>query len=557
VPSASGALLRALLRPQPPSCPFARVRTPLIVRGKRSRAAKVERPVDPREAARLLKSATASLEDAHKLDAAMRPLSDEALKDDHLPVINWYEQDLDKGTPPRLVQSIATAEDRKREKEVFTMIEESMANPDYDDAPLNRRLIDSLLANPNFADLTQELKEIKEDIMSKDELAALDKQAEHEDKQLQASLRMTTHQALQDLVNDPDAGDAGADLQVLLNKMPDMEHMDSPEFQADLAKALSKLNDNEAFSKKMAALADQQGGAELEKEWSAFESDIDEAIAEGEADKADLDLSDPDDHQDVDKLLAQMRDVLKALGGDSPLQAELDAVLNEDTATEQDGVFEREMDIEELAHELQMLAQSKAPSKKAVTSSEDVPAELQATVDKIMDDPKLMDKLIYIQKLIKEADEAQPAITAIAHETAPDPYDLEDSRTTTLKQQMQAAHADPTHTATLRRLRVTLRPPFNIAPALKSFNQAIELAYLGANDDIRRILWRSYQKARTLPTFLQNVSDEAWDILYYSQAVRWKSNQNRQQHLSVLLSDLQKLGREGPPTHPRDLLNKG
>jgi hypothetical protein len=530
---------------------------PLIVRGKRSRATKVERPVDPREAARLLKSATANLEDEHKLNAAMRPLSDEALKDDHLPVINWYEQDLDKGTPPRLVQSIATAEDRKREKEVFTMIEESMANPDYDDAPLNRRLIDSLLANPNFADLTQELKEIKNDIMSKDEVAALDKQAEHEDMQLQASLRMTTHQALQDLANDPDAGNAGIDLQVLLDKMPDMEHMDSPEFQADLAKALSKLNENEAFSKKMAALADQQGGAELEKEWSAFEGDIDEAIAEDEANEADLDLSDPEDHKDVDKLLAQMRDVLKALGGDSPLQAELDAVLNEDTTAEQDGVFEREMDIEELAHELQMLVRSKAPSKKDVTLSEDVPAELQATVDKIMEDPKLMDKLTYIQKLIKEADEAQPAITAIAHETAPDPYDLEDSRTTTLKQQMQAAHSDPTHTATLRRLRVTLHPPFNIAPALKSFNQAIELAYLGANDDIRRILWRSYQKARTLPTFLQNVSDEAWDILYYSQAVRWKSNQNRQQHLGVLLSDLQSLGREGPPTHPRDLLNQG
>lgn len=554
VPPASGALLRALLRPQPRSCPFARARTPLIVRGKRSRAAKVEHPVDFRETARLLKSVTPDLRDAQNDDA---PLSDEETMDERRPTISWYEQDMDKGTPRRLISRTATAEDWRRERQTMAMYEESMANRDYDDAPLNRHAIDTLLANPNFADLTEELKDIKADIMSKDELVALEASAEDQEKQLQRRLRMTTRNALQNLVDDPDAGDAGADLRALLDKSPDLEHMDSPEFQADLTSALRKLNENEAFSNKLGALADQQGGAEFENEWSAFERQIDELIAEDEAEDPDLDLDDPDDLPGIDKLLAQMRDLLKATGGDSPLQAELNAALSEDIGADQSRELERTLNMEELAQELETLVQTNVPSKQGLEASEDVSAKLQAKVDKIMEDPKLMDKLAYIGKLIKEAKQAQPAITAIAHETAPDPFDLEDARVTTLKQRMEAAQADPEHSVALSRLRVTLNPPFIIAPALKSFNQAIELAYLGANDDIRRILWRSYQKARTLPTFLQNVSDEAWDILYYSQAVKWKTNQNRQQHLTVLLSDLQSLGREGPPTHPKNLVKKG
>jgi hypothetical protein len=215
------------------------------------------------------------------------------------------------------------------------------------------------------------------------------------------------------------------------------------------------------------------------------------------------------------------------------------------------------MDFEELAEEIKKLAEKKAPLAKEAEPEETVPADLQAKVDKIMEDPKLMEKLVYIQKLIEESDRAKSELTSIAHETAPDPYELEGSRTATVKQRIQAAREDPVHTAALDRLRVKLLPPFNISPALKSFNQAIELAYIGANDDIRRILWRSYQRARTLPTFLQNLSDEAWDILYYSQAVTWGSNQNREDHLRMMLADLKSLGRDGPPTHPSSLVSSG
>jgi hypothetical protein len=368
---------------------------------------------------------------------------------------------------------------------------------------------------------------------------------------------MATHEALQELVNDPDIGDAKAYLQEVIDKMPEMEDLDSPEFQDILQKAMLKLEGNEAMQKKMAAMKEDPENAEFDEEWEDYEKDTEEAIAEAETPDDDLNMTSPEDLQDVDKLIQQMRDVMKGLGDESGLRAELDAALTDDpeaTANEE-GVFEREMDPSELADELKKLATSKA-AQPPEEEDEAIPAELQAKVDRIMEDPKLMEKLMYIQRLISETKAQQgDDVTTIAHETAPDPYKLEPNATATLKERMALARSDFEHSAALQQLHVHLPPPFNISPALRSFNQAIEFAYIGANDDIRRILWRSYIKARTLPTFLQNMGDEAWDILYYSQAVTWGGNQNRQDHLRLLLQDLKAVGREGPPTHPSELAN--
>ncbi|KAF1836787.1 hypothetical protein BDW02DRAFT_208314 [Decorospora gaudefroyi] len=564
----SRALIRALSRPQPPSCRLARPLLAQLVRGKRTSADKPEHDANTttESKASLLRKLLGKktiFEDDERMEQAMRPLSDKELERDDLPAINWYEQDLDKGTPQRLIERIATPEDRKRDKEMYMMIEESQTNPDYDDAKLNRRLIDSLLSNPNFAELTEELRDIKQSIKSKEELRALeeeeDRMAETESNEFNAGLRMATHDALQDLINDPDIGDAKADLQEVIDRMPEMEDIDSPEFQQVLQTAMARLDGNEAMQKKIAAMTAALEDPNLEQEWEEQQKETEEAIAEIETPDSDHDMITPEDMQDVDQLLHQMRAVMKSIGADSGLEADLDAALSEDptgAAQDEDGVFEREMDPEELAEELTKLAQSKA-SLPPEEDEEDVPAELQAKVDKIMEDPKLMEKLMYIQKLIAENKPQNPDVTSIVHETAPDPYGLDASRTATLEERMQAARQDPEHSAALLRLHVKLPSPFNISPALKSFNQAIEFAYIGANDDIRRVLWRSYQKARTLPTFLQNVSDEAWDILYYSQAVTWGSNQNRQDHLRLLLADLKNLGRDGPPTHPSTLAKTG
>ena len=507
-----------------------------------------------------MKQLESAFADDAKMEAAMRPLSDADLESDDLPTIRWYEQDLDKGTPPRLMQTIATAEDRKREKAMFEMIEASQ-DPNYDDAILNRSLIDSLITNPNFADLTQELLEIKAGIKTHEEQAVLDAEAEadakRESKEYAANLRMASHKALQELLDDPAAIDAKAELQEVLDKMPEMEDIDNPAFQRILETAMTKLNNSETFQQKLAAMPPAEASdTDLDKEWADFEREIDDVIREGESDDFDLVPRNEEELHDMDRLLTQMRDVVKSIGIDSALEAELDAALNEDPDAKQEGEFDHPIDIEseEFVEELKKLALSKASHAKAADAEaeENVPAELQAKVDKIMEDPRLMEKLVYIQKLIDEARE-KSGITGIDHETAPDPYKLDASRTATLNQRMQVARNDPEHAEAMRRLRVRLLPPFNISPALKSYNQAIELAYIGANDDIRRILWRTYQKARTLPTFLQNLSDEAWDILYYSQAVTWGSNQNREAHLRLLLADLRSVGRDGPPTHPSSL----
>lgn len=494
----------------------------------------------------------------------MEPLTDKELEDETIPPINWYEQDMDRGGPRRLVSRIATVEDRKKDRDMYAMILESERNPDYDDTVLNRALVDSLIENPNFADLTQELKEIKSMIHSKEEKAAIDaqamKEAEEFTKGMSGDLRTITQLALQDLINDPAAAVAHEDLQKVLDKMPEVEDIANVDFQNSLNAAMAKLNDDPVFQQKMATVETDGENDEIEKEWSDFEGRMDEMIKEDEEPEAPMSVYDePEEIQaEMENLMLQMRDIMQSMDIDPSLEKELDAIISEDPTEKQEGDFDREMDGDELAEELLKLAKSKSSLPPTlIEPEEDVPAELQAKVDKIMQDPKLMEKLLYIQNLIEDAKRAKSDITNIEHEVAPDPYELEDSRTATLKQRMAVARRDPEHSAALDGLRVNLPSPFNISPALRSFNEAIEFAYIGANDDIRRILWRSYQKARTLPTFLQSLSDDAWDILYYSQAVTWGSNQNRQDHLRTLLADLKLLGRDGPPTHPSTLVKSG
>lgn len=474
-----------------------------------------------------------------------------------LPVINWYEQGPDTAEAPRLVDRIANVEDWKRELEMHDMTVQSTKDPNFDDTTLNRRLIDLLLADPDFADLTEELKEMKEGIKTKEELEAEEKQAakeaELESQQFNVSLQMEVHQAIQQLINDPEFVDAKPELQAVLDKMPELDELDKPEYQDVLDQAMAKISSNPAMEKKLDVLLAQAEGDASDKEWENFERDMQEVVEE--EDDKDIAVA-TEDLGDLDKLILQMRDVMKSAGIDDGLSAELDAIVNadaEDTDDHGDTV-----DAEKLANELEQLAQLEASkpgfNANIVEDEENVSAELQAKVDKIMEDPRLMEKLIHIQQLIAERQKSD--LSTIPHETAPDPYELDDTRTATLKERMHIAKADPEHAAALARLHVKLRPPFNIAPALKSFNQAIEFAYIGANDDIRRILWRTYLKARTLPTFLQNLSEDAWDIIYYSQAVTWGSNQNRHSHLKILLADLKSLGRDGPPTHPSTLMKQ-
>ncbi|KAH8731538.1 hypothetical protein GQ44DRAFT_698908 [Phaeosphaeriaceae sp. PMI808] len=571
----SRALLRALSRPQCPQCPFAQPIPMPFIRGKRTRAEKLEALETPerltrkekefvKEAAGVAKRINEERErmkDAKWLLEDDRLPTDKELEDDRIPTISWYEEDLDKGTPRRLISRTATAEDRKRDRDFMQMIKESYTrqdDPAYDPAPLNRMLLDTLIKDPDFADLTDALKEMKTDIKSKEEMDELEAR---EIKVQNANLKKATQKAIQDLLDDPDAASATSELQAALDRVAELENLEDFKFQNLLTNAMMKLNDDPVFAKKAAEKVNDPAFLEDEKLLAEQEREIDAILTDEEFDNPEHQVLDLEgDMAEMNKLMQEMHSVMKSMGGvggNSKLQAELESLMTQDpTQSDQEFTFEN-MDAEELTHELKRFVATHAPKSAAAEEEEEnVPADLQAKVDKIMEDPKLMEKLMYISKLIDEHQMNGPDMTDIVHETAPDPYELHDSETTTIGKQLEEARRNPEHVASLARLRVKLTRPFNVSPALKLFNQAIELAYAGANDDIRRILWRSYQKARTLPTFLQNLSDDAWDLIYYSQAVTWGANQNRRDHLQLVLADLKSIGRDGPPTHPSTFIKE-
>jgi hypothetical protein len=545
----SRALLRALARPLPRRCSLLRPSPALVLRRNGSKATNANpygngtRNSTPDD-----DNVTIKFSDKLKKGEGMS-LPDAALDDPSLPTISWYEQDLDGAGPERLVSRLATSEDRRKHNELAKMLEEDAEDPDYDDAQLRRRLLDDLMANPSFAHLTEELQTLKEDVMTREESRAVEdyvrRKQEPQLKELESTWHMATHESIQELIDDPAMEDTRDDLKDLQAKLPEIHDAQNPEFQAAVQRVEEKLAGNQAFQKRLAALQKENGqstGANMEQ----LEKEIN-----------DMDENAPvDSPEALDSLLVQMKELMGSMGGDKELQAELDAIIKDNPLAETDEDEDNELNFDGLSQELTKLVKSSAPAgaSKIDDNGDVVDPELEAKVDKIMQDPKLVEKLMYIKKLIAEAQSKPSDMTAIAHETAPDPLTLESSSTASLQERIQMAKSDPEHLAALDRLRVDLQPPFNISPALKAFNQAIELSYVGANDDIRRILWRTYTKARTLPTFLQNLSDDAWDLLYYSQAVTWGSNQNRQDHLKALLHDLRSVGRSGPPTHPSTLV---
>ncbi|KAF1358152.1 hypothetical protein EJ07DRAFT_126131 [Lizonia empirigonia] len=569
----SAALIRALSRPQPLKCPFARPLPAQFVRGKKSKAAKAreaERAQLAQQARRdrhinNKRQTQAEIEHSAQQIGKARPNSTNAQPRNRINTgIKFYEMDLGSGTR-RQVDRFGTAESRKRERETNKMIQEQAKNPDYDDAELNRRMMDMLIADPAFAELTEELKDIKADILTKEDKEQLAIQAERETRpviqRMNAAARITIHEGVMELLGDPDIGDAKADLEALLDKLSEVDDISDPEFQAVLHKATDKVNSN---PKLQAKVQDREKKYEkAAKEMDELDAKIEDMIAPIEVNEEEMSSQDMkrETNEELYALMRQMRDLMKNLKMEGNID-ELERAIAEpplDPNEEDDtGInFNGDTNPEQLATELSKLAAAK--SKEAPTEPEDdeehISPELKAKVDKIMEDPRLMEKLVSIQRLIAEHTPRKDPndLTQIDANLAPDPYELEDARTATLAQRMASARADPEHSAALRRLRIRLPPPFNISPALKSFNQALEFAYIGANDDVRRALWRSYQKVRNLPTFLHNMNDDAWDIIYYSQAVTWTGNKNRTAHLKTLLGDLKKVGREGPPTHPSTL----
>ncbi|KAF2644327.1 hypothetical protein P280DRAFT_466970 [Massarina eburnea CBS 473.64] len=515
-------------------------------------------------------------------EKTLGPMSEEAINDPRQPVINWYEQDLDQGTPPRLRERIATPEDRRRHSELWSMMMEDMSNPDYDRAHLERRLCDDMMNDPNFSDLTEELKWIKSTIYTREEQKAMDERGDNDGEQkMEAEMKMVAQDGLEALLNEPEMIDVQADVRELQDRMLTSDDYDSDEFLEAMENLEAKLSAKPGFMEKVAAMEEKERQEQLKSgknpdELDRMTKDI-ELIdrLSGAEDMEDVErLLSPKELQrmmsgdelasigtspdGLNELLVKMNEVMKAMGGDKEIQDELEALINNDPIKDapkgEPALIESEDDDPDNLFNYGRISDEivkYAKSKEAIFTpvDENLAPELKAKVDKIMQDPDLLQKLEYIQKFVQQAKHKS---TITVHD-APDPETLPASETTDIQKQLAIARSTPEHIAALAALRVRLPSPFSISPALKSFNQAIELAYCGATDSVRRILWRSYMKVRTLPTFLANLSDDAWDLLYYSQAVTWSSNRNREDHIKVLLQDLRRVGKDGPPTHPSTL----
>ncbi|KAK7709711.1 hypothetical protein SLS57_008616 [Botryosphaeria dothidea] len=92
---------------------------------------------------------------------------------------------------------------------------------------------------------------------------------------------------------------------------------------------------------------------------------------------------------------------------------------------------------------------------------------------------------------------------------------------------------------------------------LERLNNCLRHAYLATDvrkrHVVRQELWKAYKRAKMhVPGVLGSIPAPAWDILFYSQAVRWKSNEKREEHMRELLGDMKSVGFDGPPTPPPD-----
>ena len=589
VPSA--ALIRVLARPQSLRCPLSRPLPTQFVRGKKSKAARA-RDAERAELAHKARKERheAAIARQQQAEAEKQGLEQKQKKPNDAPPQNQFDRDIeklmadmqdpaqaDKWDRPVIIKDgekspinlyyvdpvtgqkrlvpLGDVAQQRWGHETRAMMKASEENPDYDDKELNQRLMELLIRDPAFASLTEDLKQIKEAFVSKEEQQRHNEEAAAEEEseiaEVNEAMRNTIKESIEELINDPDVGEEKADLQAVLDKLPTIEDFEDPEFQTLMDTATEKVNRNPKLHAKLVASSENES-PEAKAEREEFEKYLEEMAAEEEGEGKE-ELDEEMSEKEINDLMLEMRGMLKGISEGGGLDRDLEMMLSADSeggelAGDDDGPARVE-ELKRLAEQLGVV------EPKAEEADEHLPPALAAQVDKLMADPRIMEKLEFIEKLIDEATpEKDPNdLTQIDAELAPDPYEMEDARTATLEQRMASARADPEHSAALRRLRVKLQPPYNISPALKSFNQAIEFAYVGANDDVRRVLWRSYQKARTLPTFLQSLSDDAWDILYYSQAVTWAGNQNRTNHLKEMLQDLATVGRSGPPTHPSEL----
>jgi hypothetical protein len=488
--------------------------------------------------------------------------------------ISFYKQGIDQhgklvGTE-HFMDEIATQKDLDEQNRIYQMHLEDQRNPKYDDTELKKISLDNMMRDPSFAHLRDELETMKAGLVSKAEMKKIEKKLEDEVdrgelgpelEEYDAQMTMMLHEWAQDMIEDPEYAEVRNNALEFQRMLPDWAKEEAT-FLAVRDRLNAKLAKLPVHQRKIAEnKAEEQRTGKRLLDGKPLDApmpwEVDETDDKVELDKEDLDMDNYmeslEDQEALDKLLMQMKDLMKAMGGDKKIESEIQQILDDDPTKPDPNNPEGlpGVDMETFAEQLEELKNAPPEGTEDVEDGQEkVDPKLEAIVDKIMEDPNLLEKLAAVKELIASR---QGDPTARQQPSAPEPETWDKSDMVTYKQRLQMAERDPEHLAAMRRLQINLLPPFNISPAVKHLNQALKLAYLGPSDDVRRILWRTYNKARTMPTLLQNIPDDAWDMLWYSQAVTWASNQNRQNHLKILLQDLNTVGKDGPPTDPDTL----
>jgi hypothetical protein len=516
----SPLLLRSLLRPLPRQCPLFRHLPTTTIRGKK-KAAK-PRPTNPLEP---------------KPDASKPTVRPGTLGNSGISEVEWWEQD-EQGNET-FVDAIRNQEELDRQEQLHARLEAwARGDEDANEPEFRAQIIDELKKNPSFADMRDLLDKMKTPLAERFDIAdELDDDIE-EDPNERNEVLLQAQEFVGELLKHPELEGHKELLLEMQNKLPEWGSVDHPEF----LEAMGRVNEAvggeslEEFQKKIQPYL-QNGSSE---DFPATE----EEFLENEQENL----------QKLAKGIKEMHALLKETGADPELESEF-AEMERNLSNEDDwatDVFDEdgELDTDKMEAAIARFSQLELEQDDEGNEGEDdylTPEEradpaLKAKIDKILEDPNLHQKLEIVKKYMSGA-------LGFFHsaQSAPDPSTLSPAEMTTLQEQLKIAESDPEHLMALRRLRVNMVPPYNAHPFLGPLNEALKLAYVGANDDVRRILWRAYRKARTIPGLLKAIPDDAWDLLWYSQAVDWKSNQNRRNHLGILLGDLDSVGKQGPP----------
>ncbi|OCK75563.1 hypothetical protein K432DRAFT_386118 [Lepidopterella palustris CBS 459.81] len=488
-----------------------------------------------------------------------------------MPEITFYEQDEDQRSPPRRVGSVSTREELRAHEREFERVRRIEEEEDeegeggflemglggakrkrgaMEDVEGNIGVLEELMRDPEMrgAGLQGELGELMGVLSGRNGVGG--GQGEREERMVEKK-SMTEEQRMMDLgmkrdviealLQDPEMRDVRDELRELRGELQNLEVGEEELAYEDLVEGIEDLEERDFLEGKKQVLLGKDGAAVEDQEREIEdeeEREEDERGLERRIDNVDL----KKEMVDLAKMLKEpeMRELLKEMKKHSPDEptAQSAAVVNdfanktlkEEIAFNEDG--DEGLEIKDLDDEL-------------------------ADMESDLHNPAFAEKLDILKQILasQNSKHSTPRLTAASPPSkfsskTPgakiDPSTLPPTALLPLKSRIALASTLPEHQTALSRLTISLPHPHSRNPRVAHLNAVLRTAYMGANEDIRKALWRAYVRAKTVPGFLEAVTGDAWEMLWASQGVRWRGNEKREEHLEVLRGDMRQVGRGVP-----------